>query len=147
MAQTNQRTDGHGDSMTDPAQKAESVKTVALPLPSTNRSDAWKWWPVLAIYSLTRRLQSTGKRFFCDGTHIQTDPRLTDIANLRLNRLRGSIQWKYQYIAWKCSTLNHKQCGSQESKIDFLWRPSWQILPPPPCPLPPLGINSPLLNH
>ena len=26
MAQTNKQTDGHGDSMTDPAQRAESVK-------------------------------------------------------------------------------------------------------------------------
>ena len=26
MAQTNRHTDGHGDSMTDPAQRAESVK-------------------------------------------------------------------------------------------------------------------------
>ena len=26
--QTNKHTDGHGDSMTDPAQRAESVKTV-----------------------------------------------------------------------------------------------------------------------
>ena len=30
MAQTNRQTDGHGDSMTDPAQRAESVKMYYL---------------------------------------------------------------------------------------------------------------------
>ena len=29
MAQTDRQTNGHGDSMTDPAQRAESVKRVA----------------------------------------------------------------------------------------------------------------------
>ena len=28
MAQNDKQTDGHGDSMTDPAQRAESVKTI-----------------------------------------------------------------------------------------------------------------------